>query len=290
MSLFNKFYSETNRQGYNPDNKPRTREELMKLILKDHFFNLIPLNAIYLIIFLPLCFWAITGAFYMTDALHAGGTFEDFLSLSQTWVLIMVPCILPTGPFLAAMAIVMRNLARDDYRLPKSTFFAALRENWKPALILSSVTSLVPILLWAALSVYGPLSNQLSSIFLLLTFVVCTIWLLTLPTLYTMIGTYQQSLFHQIKNALALTFSHLPLIIGMHLLLLLPVFVTLLGVMIGGKVLIVALFITTLFYLLCGFALSHLFYAFIANKLCETNLNRLIGADTHIGMASEDDD
>lgn len=285
MNLFNRFYNQNSNRAYRTEDKPETRAELLKLVLKDHFFSLMPLNFIMLGICLPAVVWGVTGFFYILEALGANGTFADFLSLSRTWVLILIPCIAITGPVSCAMSILMRNLARDNARLKKAVFMEALRSNWKPALLLSSITSLMPTLFWAAASFYVPMLGRTASIPLLLTGIVFLIWILMLPTLYMMIGTYENSLVTQLKNALALTLSHLPLVAGLRLLCVLPAILMLIGLLIGSRIFAIYLFIGCVWYIFFGFGLSRLIYAWTANKLCEENLNTLIeGADTHIGM------
>lgn len=288
MRLFDRFYNQSSRRGYSPDDKPETRQELLKLVLKDHFFSLIPMNLLLLAICLPAVVWGITGFFYILQALGAEGTFADFISFSRTWVLILIPCIAVTGPVVCAMSILLRNLARDNARLKKAVFLEALKDNWKQAFLLSTVTSLMPTLLWAAASFYVPMLGRMASIPLLLTALVFVIWLLTLPTLYMMIGTYEDSFKSQLKNALALTLSHLPMVAGLRVLCILPAIIMFISLMVGSKLLSILLFIGCVWYIFFGFGLSRLIYAWTANKLCEENLNTMIeGADTHIGMKGQ---
>ena len=42
MSLFKPSFSGGNRRAYSEEDKPQTRPELVRLILRDHFFSLIP--------------------------------------------------------------------------------------------------------------------------------------------------------------------------------------------------------------------------------------------------------
>lgn len=289
MNLFNRFYNQNSNRAYRTEDKPETRGELLKLVLKDHFFSLMPLNFILLGICLPTIIWGATGFFYILQTLGAEGSLADFLSLCRTWVLVLIPCIAVTGPVVCAMSILMRNLARDNARLKRNTFLSALKDNWKQALLLSSITSLMPTLVWAAASYYIPLMGRYASIPLLLTGLIFIIWLLTLPTLYMMIGTYEDSFVSQLKNAFALTLSHLPMVFGLRILCILPGIIMLVSLLIGSKLLSILLFIACVYYLFFGLALSRLMYAFAANKLCEENLNtRIEGADTHIGMKGTD--
>lgn len=287
MNFYEKFYNRVNSGGYSAHDKPATRGELLKLVLKDHFFALMPLNFVLLGISLPAIVWGITGFFYILQALGTDGSFADLISLSRTWVLILIPCIAVTGPVVCAMSILMRNIARDNARLKKAVFFEALRDNWKQALLLSAVTSLMPALLWAAAGFYVPMLGRMASVPLLLTALVFGLWVLTLPTLYMMIGTYEDSLVSQLKNAFALTLSHLPAVAGLRLACILPAFIMLLGLFVGSKLFSIVLFIGCVWYIFFGLSLPRLLYAWMANKLCEENLNtRIDGADTRIGMKS----
>ena len=285
MNFYEKFYNRISNRGYSPEDKPETRGELLKLVLKDHFFSLMPLNFVLLGICLPAVIWSVTGFFYILQAMGADGTFADFISLARTWVLILIPCIAITGPVVCAMSILLRNLARDNARLKKAVFMEALRDNWKQALLISGITSVMPALIWAAAGYYVPLLGRHASLPLLLTGLVFVIWLLTLPTLYMMIGTYEDRFISQLKNALALTLSHLPMVAGMRIVCILPAAVMLAGLMIGSRLFSILLFIGCVWYIFFGFALPRLLQAWMANKLCEENLNTLIeGADTRIGM------
>lgn len=281
-----------NRKGYSPErDKPETRQELAKLVLKDHFFDLIPFNLLLLLLSLPLLFWLVTGANYIRHAMGTTGTLADFISLSRTWVFIMFPCIAFTGPFLSAFYLIFRNIARDDFRLPKYVFLQALRQNWKPSLAVSCITAALPVLFWANLAFYGPeiaSGNTLLLAPLLLVTVLCLLWIMALPTLHIMIGTYDLSLGDQIKNTLALMLSHLPLSVGVELLANLPLFITALAFLIGGKLMTGIVFIACAYYLLFGFAVTRVLYAFLTNYLCETFLNpQIAGAEKDIGLRSQ---
>lgn len=287
MRLWKSSFSGGSRRAYSPEDKPETRWELVKLIVTDHFFSLIPANLILLAVFIPALFWTASGLSYILYAMGPDGSLADFISLSRTWVTVMIPCLLFHGPFLAGMSVLMRNLARDDKHFPKEYFIAGFKESWKPALLISTVSSLIPLLIWAAFAFYMPRfsSAHFMLVPLILTVVLCLIWMMTLPTLYMMLGTYRQSVWEQIKNAVALTLSHLPLVTGVHLLTLSPILLTaLIALVFGGKLFIAVLFVLCIYYLFFGFAFAQLLYAFLANKLCEETLNAQLGENTHIGM------
>lgn len=287
MGLFRPSFTAENKRGYTAGERPQNRRELVRLILADHFTDLIPCNLVLLAVFLPFLFWVFTGLFYIAGAMGGDGSFADLLSLSRTWVLGMIPCLLFTGPFCTGSALLLRNLARDDCRFARQYFLSGLRSAPGAALAVSAAASTMPLLLWAALAYYGTQlagGARLALIPLLFTAVLCAIWRMTLPTLYMMLATYRLPLGEQVKNAFALTLSRLPLVAGVHLLALLPALLGVAAFAVGGKVFIAALFVLCVYYLFFGFAFSRLLYAFVANKLCEETLNAQIGADTHIGM------
>ncbi len=260
------------RRPYSPEDRPTTRRGLARLVLRDHFFDLPPLNLLLAAVYAPALLWAVTGFFYILEAMGDDGGFQDLISLSKTSVLVFIPLGTLTGPAAGGMAAVTRDLARDRSRLPWFTFRTAVRSCWKRALVLSAATSLFPLLLWAALAFYVPSLGRLAAVPVGLTAALALLWLLALPTLYAMLVSYQGSLGTHVKTALALTLRHLPAVAGVRLLTCLPVLTALPAFWIGGRFLSAMLLVLCVYYLLFGFALSRLLWAFTANWLFESEL------------------
>lgn len=276
------------RRPYSPEDRPTTRRGLVRLVLRDHFFDLPPLNLLLAAVYAPALLWAVTGFFYILEAMGDDGGFRDLISLSRTWVLVFIPLGTLTGPAAAGMAAVTRDLAGDRFRLPWSTFRAAVKTGWRPALVLSAVTSLFPLLLWAALAFYAPALGRMAAIPVGLTAALALIWLLALPTLYAMLVSYRGSLGNHVRTALALTLRRLPAVAGVRLLTCLPVLAALPAFWVGGRFLSVALLVLCVYYLLFGFALSRLLWAFTANWLFETELDPRLSDAEEPAAPSED--
>ena len=66
----------------------------------------------------------------------------------QMSLLLLIPCILITGPVQAGMAYVTRNWARDEHAFIWSDYKDAIKANWKPALLNSFITGLVRVMLY----------------------------------------------------------------------------------------------------------------------------------------------
>ena len=118
------------RRPYSPEDRPTTRRGLARLVLRDHFFDLPPLNLLLAAVYAPALLWAVTGFFYILEAMGDDGGFQDLISLSKTWVLVFIPLGTLTGPAAGGMAAVTRDLARDRSRLPWFTFRTAVRSCW----------------------------------------------------------------------------------------------------------------------------------------------------------------
>ena len=70
------------------------------------------------------------------------------------WLIGLIPCIAITGPSSAGAAYVMRNWARDQHAFLFSDFKDAFKSNWKQALGVSALTSVVPLVAYTAVCLY----------------------------------------------------------------------------------------------------------------------------------------
>ena len=133
---------------------PTNRIALFFLVLKDHLFDLVKVNLLQLVFWLPLIIWS----FLNLLVLQGTGNTESAGSLSGyllTWLVGLIPCIAITGPSSAGAAYIMRNWAKDQHAFLFSDFKDAFKSNWKQALSVSTATGFLPVVLYAALTFYG---------------------------------------------------------------------------------------------------------------------------------------
>ena len=101
-------------------------------------------------------------------------------SLIYTFCLWCIPCIAITGPVQAGLAYVTRNWSRDEHAFIWADFKDALKENWKQGLLVSAITSVVPLILYVGYQFYG--QQALNSIIFMvpqmLIVVVGIVWML----------------------------------------------------------------------------------------------------------------
>ena len=208
------------------------------------------------------------------------------------WLIGLIPCIAITGPSSAGAAYVMRNWARDQHAFLFSDFKDAFKSNWKQALGVSALTSVVPLVAYTAVSYYGEMTKGSAVMFvpLMLVLSATLIYIVMLPLLYPMMVGYELSFGNLIKNAFLMGAARLPQMLLARLITAVPVIALLMGIYAGNGI---VLMIVSLYYLLFGFALSRLVYASFANGVFDKYLNPHIeGAQVGQGLRpqSEDDE
>ena len=300
MSFFDRyFYGKAGKRDYSEMDMPKNRVSLFFLVLKDHFFDLIKINFLQLVFWLPFLIWTYINmmAIQTIDAqpmLEMENGVQQLMSTMGSylmmWLIGLIPCTAITGPSSAGAAYVMRNWARDQHAFLFSDFKDAFKSNWKQALPVSVITALVPVLAYTAVVYYGMLasSNTLMLIPLVLVFSATLMWVLMLPLLYPMMIGYELSFKYLIKNAFLMAAATLPQMVLCRLITLIPVAALLLGVYFGNGI---VLLVVSLYYLLFGFAFSRLLYASVANGVFDKYLNPHIeGAQVGMGLRPADAD
>ena len=294
MGFFDRlYYGKAGKRDYSEMDMPKNRVSLFFLVLKDHFFDLIKINFLQLIFWLPFLIWTYINlvAIQSIDAqsmleMEDGvqqlmGTMGSYLMM---WLIGVIPCTAITGPSSAGAAYVMRNWARDQHAFLFSDFKDAFKSNWKQALPVSVITALVPILAYTAVMYYGTLasSNTLMLLPLILVFSATLMWILMLPLLYPMMIGYELRFSALLKNALFMAVARLPQMLMARLITFIPIALLFMGIYIGNGVLILVM---SLYYMLFGFAFSRLVYASVANSVFDKFLNPHIeGAQVGMGL------
>lgn len=302
MGFFDRFYyGKAGKRDYSEMDMPKNRVSLFFLVLKDHFFDLIKVNFLQLLFWLPFLIWtyinlmAIQSIDTQTLLAMENGTQELMSAMGgyfMMWLIGLIPCIAITGPSSAGAAYVMRNWARDQHAFLFSDYKDAFKSNWKQALPVSIITALVPVLTYTAVVYYGTLasSNILMMVPLVLVFSATLMWVLMLPLLYPMMIGYELKFSALLKNALFMAVARLPQLLMARLITFLPIAALFIGLYVGNGVVIL---VVSLYYMLFGFAFSRLVYASVANSVFDKFLNpRIEGAQVGMGLRphSEEDE
>lgn len=203
-----------------------------------------------------------------------------------------IPCILITGPVQAGMAYVTRNWARDEHAFAWSDFKDAVKANWKQGLVISGITSLIPIIVYTSYTYYGQMAETQGAFFMIPQMLVITmsgVWLLSLVFMYPIIVQYEIKTLALIKNGIILAIARLPQTIGIRLITLIP------GVICVGIFWFtfseLALLALVAYYVLIGFALTRFIYASYTNGVFDKYINsRMEGVEVNRGLASDLDD
>ena len=319
----NYYYGKSGKGDYTPEDLPKTRWQLFWEMLRVRFNGLCRMNLIYMLPWIPtilvigmLVMYVLTMGAVPTEEVtvtNADGststqivqvemTQEEQLALVeeqaslvpgmiQMTLILLIPCIAITGPWTAGVAWVTRNWARDEHAFIWSDMKDAMKENWKQALGLSAITSVIPILAWTCWQFYGGLAvnNWIMTIPQMITMMIAALWFLAITYAYPMLVTYKMSFATIIKNSLLLAVGRLPMSVGVRLLHLVPAALTVVCTFLFGSIWIPMVLVA--YYILIGFTLSRFVTASYTNAQFDKFINnRIEGAQVNRGLAEEDDE
>ena len=289
----NYFYGKQGKADMTIADLPANRRQLFGTVLKVRWSQMIGVNFLYLIIWIPAIAWTIINLMLLVGMQSAEGmefSNADIRGVISTWLLIMIPCVGITGPFNAGVTYVMRNWARDQHSFIMSDFKDAIKENWKMALPVSFLSGLMTFVVYIAVQFYGGMArtNPIFVVFLGIVAGVTVVWSMATMLMYTMMVTYTLKLRDVIRNSILLTIGKLPFAVLFKLLTLaLPILGLAVSSLAPDSMGIVALVIFLL-YAVFMLSFNKLLTVSYANWLCETYLNAKIeGAKTNIGLRPE---
>lgn len=298
MGFFDRFYyGKAGKRDYSEMDMPKNRVSLFFLVLKDHIFDLVKVNLLQVVFWLPFLIWTFLNlsAVQSIDAeailAQENGSRElisAILGYVTMWLLGAIPCVAITGPSSAGAAYVMRNWARDQHAFLFSDYKDAFKSNWKQALGISCLTAFVPVLTYTAVSFYGQFatSNALMFVPLVLVISMALVWTLMLPLLYPMIVGYELRFGNVLKNGFLMSSARLPQLLMARLITFVPIAALLIGLYLGNGI---VLLVVSLYYMVFGFAFSRLVYASVANSVFDKYLNpRIEGAPVGMGLRPQD--
>ncbi len=294
MGFFDRlYYGKAGKADYTEMDMPKNRVSLFFLVLKDHFFDLIKVNFLQLIFWIPFLIWSFMNLIAVQSmdvdsmlAMENGAQMitDSIRSYLFVWLVGVIPCVAITGPSSAGSAYIMRNWARDQHAFLFSDFKDAFKSNWKQALFSSVVTAIIPVLAYTAVTFYGELagSNVVMLAPMIVVFSAVLMWMLMLPLIYPMMIGYELRLKDIFKNALLMSCARLPQMLFARIVTFIPVALLLVSIYIGNSIMVL---IMCAWYLLFGFAFSRLVYASVANGIFDRYINPHIeGAPVRQGL------
>lgn len=323
----NYYYGKSGQGDFRRDDLPHNRWELFWAMLRTRLAGLCRLNLTVAAVWLPLIVvvyicttefiekWQIlalhleyldTGVMSEHLTTEAVAAFAEIMKettpaalmdeavQSSLWKFCLwaIPCIAITGPVQAGLAYVCRNWSRDEHAFAWSDFKDAVKANWKQGLLISVITSLMPMIAYTSYDIYGQMANTQGILFMVPQMLVLTmvaVWMLSLVFMYPIIVTYEVRNIDLIKNGLTLAIARLPHTVGLRLLTLVPAAIAIAVFYFTGTP--IALLVLGAYYILIGFCLVRFIHASYANGVFDKYINsRLEGVQVNRGLAVEDDD
>ena len=284
MGLFSGMFSgKSNRPDFTPDMMPKNRFELFFDMLKLNLFNLLKVNLMYFVFWIPFWIWT----WMNLNVLLTYDSVEAFAVDGYMMVYAMgaALCVMITGPAKCALKYITRNYARDEHVWLWSDFIGAIKANWKQGLALSVLNGLFLFLFVYGLSFYNNMAAATGSyvyLFLQVLLVVLGVMFL-LMNLYAwpMMVTYELKFTQILRNSLVLAIGRLPLSVLFGLITIIPL-------------IIAGFWLPFLFwYFIIGYALASFVNCSYTNAAFDRFFNtRIEGAEVGRGMQkkAEDDD
>ena len=324
----NYYYGKSGKGDFRKEDLPHNRKELFRDTLKTRLSGLCRINLLYMLIFLPAMLVmllsytsllsATNNAILINENDYAGYveklseteqepalTEADFDKLKSTegWLgemlkstflrmlIWLVPCIAITGPFTAGLSYVVRNWARDEHAFIWTDFKDAMKANWKQALILSVITSILPLAAYVGWEFYGQMAQNsvIMMVPQVLVVLVAIIWALSITYMHPLAVTYELKMKDLIRNGLLLGVARLPMSVAIRLLHCVPAVIC--GLLMYfwnpwyGAMILFA------YYALIGFSFSRFVTASYTNAVFDRFINpKIDGAKVNQGLHLDEDD
>ena len=325
----NYYYGKSGKGDFRKEDLPQNRRQLFSDTLKTRLSALCRINLLYMLIFLPAMLVIMLNftnflsnttllveieqqdsyASYVqqyteaekevpvseeqfneirTKGVNYGDIVDGNLFTMFIW---LVPCIAITGPFTAGLSYVTRNWARDEHAFIWTDFKDALKANWRQSLVLSVITSILPLLVYVGWKFYGQLAQNNPIMFIpqVLVVLVAIIWAISITYMHPMAVTYELKMKDLLRNGLLLGVARLPMSVAIRLLHCVPV-------LIGGALIWFwnpwyGMMILFAYYALIGFSLSRFVTASYTNAVFDRFSNpRIEGAKVGQGLYKPEED
>lgn len=291
------YYGKSGKGDYTPENLPTNRWQLFWEMLRVRLSALVRLNLMYVLPWLPTMIVLMIGALSFLTSLNNMVDSGEVIAVGELLggvvaptLLLLVPCITITGPFTSGVCYVTRNWARDEHAFIWSDFKDAVKENWKQSIVISFITSLVPLMLYVCWNFYGSMANDNAFMVVpqVLTMMIGLMWCLGVTYFHPLIVSYKLRMRDVIRNGLLLAVARLPMSIGLRLLHALPMIIGVVLMLFASPMYcMLGLFA---YYLLIGFSLSRFVTASYTNAVFDKYINAKIeGAVVNRGLYVPDD-
>lgn len=325
----NYYYGKSGKGDFRKEDLPQNRRQLFGDTLKTRLSALCRLNLLYMLIFLPamiVIMLNFTNTLSVTTSLMTieqqdsyasyvellteaeqevpiteeqfnewkseGINYRGLLDSTLLRVLIwLIPCIAITGPFTAGLSYVTRNWARDEHAFIWTDFKDAVKANWKQSLVLSVITSILPLAVYIGWEFYGQMArnNPIMMVPQVLVVLVAFIWAISITYMHPMAVTYELKTKDLLRNGLLLGIARLPMSVAIRLLHCVPV-------LIGAALIyfwnpMIGIMILFSWYALIGFSLSRFVTASYTNAVFDRFINpRIEGAKVDQGLYKPEED
>ena len=317
----NYYYGKSGKGDFRKEDLPQNRRQLFTDTLKTRLSALCRINLLYMLIFLPamiVTMYFFTNMSLVKDNDYAsyvekvkemeqetGLTEEQFNELKNsdvdyielmdsvlTRLLIwLIPCLAITGPFTAGLSYVTRNWARDEHAFIWTDFKDAVKANWRQSLILSVITSVLPLIVYIGWKFYGQMAQQnvIMVVPQVLIVLVAIIWAISITYMHPLAVTYELKMKDLIRNGLLLGVARLPMSVGIRLLHCVPALIGAALIWLWNPM--IGMLILFGYYALIGFALSRFVTASYTNAVFDRYINpRIEGAKVNQGIYKPEED
>ena len=322
----NYYYGKSGKGDFRKDDLPENRWQLFWDTLRTRMSGLFRLNLIYMVVWLPAILVLVINSMNlisnMSTILSAQDgslriaveesvntdnpltyTDEDIANIASVdlngyaqsvllhTLLLLVPCIAITGPATAGLSYVTRNGARDEHAFVWSDFKDAVKENWKQSLVISVITSLLPLLIYMGWRFYGDLASRqpLMLVPQVLVLMLGIVWAICVTYAHPLIVTYELKMKGVLRNSLLLGIARLPMSVGIRLLHCVPLALGFLLCMIWNP--LYGIMILAAYYILIGFSLSRFITASFTNAVFDKYINsHMEGVEINRGLRKETDE
>ena len=324
----NYYYGKSGKGDFRKEDLPQNRRDLFRDTLKTRLSALCRINLLYMLIFLPTMILLVinfTNLLSVTSNMmlieqndYAGYVetlteaeqevtvseeeynalknselrFNDYLDSVLFRMLIwLIPCLAITGPFTAGLSYVTRNWARDEHAFIWTDFKDAVKANWKQALVLSSITAVMPLIVYLGWTFYGQMAERSAVMFVpqILIVLVGILWAISITYMHPLAITYDLKMKDVIRNGILLGVARLPMSVGIRLLHCVPAVIGALLMWFWNPM--IGMLILFSWYALIGFSVSRFITASYTNAVFDRFINpRIEGAKVNQGLYKPEDD
>ncbi len=299
------YYGKSGKADYTHADLPKNRIDLFFTTLKVRWSSMAMLNLVYALFWLP-AFMIVMGAVSQwLNALNSVQALieesqilaEESIAIVQSFqnslllqtLLKLIPAIFITGPASVGLAYNLRNWARDEHAFIWSDAWDSIKSNWKQALGISAISSVLPAILYISFRFYGDLgkNNMLMLLPQVLVVLAGIAWVLGSVFFYYLIVNYKLRFADVLRNGLLLSIARLPQVVGVKLLQAIPMLITILIAALSNIQYAIVFF--SLYYAVFGLVLSRFIAASFSNACFENIINpRIEGAPSNIGLRSKE--